>query len=87
MTRLFHDLQQNTQNSSTNDFINDASRRGFKMTVPDFIRFWKMVRGRHMGAVVQELRQSGAMDDRMFEDLKNRAQGFMQMIKMIIGGN
>ena len=87
MTRLFHDLQQNTPVSSTNDFINDASRRGFKMNIQDFFRFFKMVRGRDMGAVVQELRQSGAMDDRMFEDLKNRAQGFMQMIKMIIGGN
>lgn len=84
MTRLFHDLQQNTQSSSANDFINDASRRGFRMTVPDFIRFFKMAQGKDMGAVVQELRQSGALDEATFADLKNKAQGFMQLIKMFL---
>ena len=86
MTQLFRDLMPHDRPAgSGNDFIDQASRQGFRMNVQDFIRFFKMARGKDMGAIVNELRQSGAMDDRMFEDLKQKAQGFMGLIKMFLG--
>lgn len=55
------------------------------MNVSDFFRFYRMIRGKDMGAVVQELRSSGAIDDKTFEDLKQKAQGFLNLIRMVIG--
>ena len=86
MTQLFRDMMQNSKpDGTTNDFIAEASKQGFKMNVSDFFRFFRMVRGKDMGAVVQELRSTGAIDDRTFEDLKQKAQGFLNLIKMVIG--
>lgn len=87
MTKLFRDLmpQQGSNTGGTgNEFIDHASRQGFRAIVQDFIRFFKMAQGKDMGAIVQELRQSGAMDEATFADLKNKAQGFMQLIKMFL---
>lgn len=85
MTRLFRELQSQPQSSNTNEFINQASKQGFGMNVQDFMRFAEMAKGKDMGAVVQELRQSGAIDDKMFADLKKKATGFMNMINMFKG--
>ena len=87
MTKLFRDLmpqQESNTGGTGNEFIDHASRQGFRANVQDFIRFFKMAQGKDMGAVVQELRQSGALDEATFADLKNKAQGFMQLIKMFL---
>ena len=92
MTNLFRELmpkakpQDHAQpNSSTSDFINEASKQGFTMSVSDFFRFAKMAEGKDMGAVVQELRESGAIDEATFQDLKQKASGFLSLIKMATG--
>ena len=88
MTRLFQELmpsQNGRTDGSANDFIAEASKQGFKMNVSDFFRFYRMIRGKDMGAVVQELRSSGAIDDKTFEYLKQKAQGFLNLIRMVIG--
>ena len=87
MTKLFRDLmpQQGANTGGTgNEFIDHASRQGFRANVQDFIRFFKMAQGKDMGAIVQELRQSGALDEATFADLKNKAQGFMNLIRMFL---
>ena len=82
MTRLFRELQSQPQSSNTNEFINQAASQKFGMNVQDFMRFAEMAKGKDMGAVVQELRQNGAIDDKMFSDLQRKASGFMNLIKM-----
>ena len=90
MTKLFRELQSqapscNRPQSDTAQFIDQASKQQFGMNVPDFLRFAKMAEGTDMGAVVQELRQSGAIDDKTFSDLQNKANGFMSLVKMVTG--
>lgn len=85
MTRLFRELQSQPQSSNTNEFINHAAKQGFGMNVQDFMRFAEMAKGKDMGAVVQELRQSGAIDDRTFSDLQRKASGFMNLVRMVTG--
>ena len=92
MTNLFRELmpksspqERGRQNSSTNEFINEAAKKGFKLSVSDFLRFAKMAEGKDMGAVIQELRESGDLDDATFQDLKQKATGFMSLIKMATG--
>lgn len=84
MTRLFHDLMPQ-QGGGANEFIQQASKQGFGMNVADFMRFAKMAEGKDMNAIVQELRQSGAISDAQFNDLKQKATGFMSLIKMVTG--
>lgn len=87
MTKLFQELGMsgNGVSNDTKSFIDQASRQGFKMSVPDFFRFMEMAKGRDMGAVVQELRQSGAINEQQFQSLKQKASGFLNMIKMVSG--
>ena len=87
MTKLFRDLmpqQESNTGGTGNEFIDHASRQGFRMNVQDFIRFFRMAKGKDLGAIVNELRQSGAMDDALFADLKQKAEGFMQLIKVFL---
>ena len=94
MTKLFRELESMHQSfnshpqpsqSGTAEFIDNASKQGFKMTPQDFMRFAKMAEGKDMGAVVQELRSSGAITDAQFSELQNRASGFMSLLKMFTG--
>ena len=93
MTKLFRELEsmrplssQTAGNqTSTKEFIDNASRQGFKMTPQDFMRFAEIAKGKDMGAVVQELRSSGAISDAQFNDLQNKASGFMSLLKMFTG--
>ena len=93
MTKLFRELESmrpscNTavgNQNGTKEFIDNASRQGFKMTPQDFFRFAKMAEGKDMGAVVQELRSSGAISDAQYNDLQNKASGFMSLLKMFTG--
>lgn len=87
MTKLFQELGMSGNGASgdTKTFLENASRQGFKMSVPDFFRFMEMAKGRDMGAVVQELRQSGAIDEKQYQSLKQKASGFLNMIKMVSG--
>lgn len=93
MTKLFRELesmrplsnQTAGSQTSTKEFIDNASKQGFKMTPQDFMRFAKMAEGKDMGAVVQELRSSGAITDAQFSELQNRASGFMSLLKMFTG--
>lgn len=82
MTSLYRDLMSKPASSDAKSFVDEASKKGFKMNVPDFLRFAQMCQGKDMGAVVQELRSSGAIDDKTFNDLQQKASGFMNLIKM-----
>lgn len=92
MTKLFQDLMgalQNKQEQKTQgtakDFVNEASKQGFTMSVPDFFRFAKMAKGKDMGQVVHELRESGDIDENLFQQLKQKASGFLNLLKMVTG--
>ena len=84
MTRLFQEIagsrtrQQTT--SGNQQFIDQAARQGFKLSVDDFLKFAKMAKGRNMGDVVRELRQSGQMSDQQYEELEGKAKGFIGLI-------
>lgn len=86
MTRLFQELNGARQNPKptaqvTNSFVQEAARQGFKLTIPDFIRFAKMANGKNMGSLLQELRETGQMDDAQFQQCREQAQGFMSLMK------
>ncbi|MBR3019556.1 MAG: hypothetical protein IKH57_21170 [Clostridia bacterium] len=84
MTRLFQEIagsRTRQQTASNNQqFIDQAAKQGFKPTVNDFMRFARMAKGRDMGEVLRELRQSGKMTDQQYEDLEGKAKGFMGLI-------
>ena len=86
MTRLFRELtmsqSQTPDQGSAKAFVQEASKKGFGLTVRDFFRFAEMAKGRDMGQVVRELRESGDIDDNLFGQLQQRASGFMSLIKM-----
>ena len=93
MTKLYRDLvmsqtprqPQGRGQSDTKSFIAEASRKGFSMNVQDFMRFAEMAKGRDMGQVIQDLRESGDIDENTFQDLKRKATGFMGLLKMVTG--
>ena len=84
MTKLFRELGMgsNDTGSDAKSLVRDAAKKGYRMTVPDFFRFAESVRGRDMGQVVRELRESGDIDDNLFSQLQQRASGFMNLIKL-----
>lgn len=85
MTKLFRELGMANQNNTGSDarsFVQDAARKGYRMTVSDFFRFAESVKGRDMGQVVRDLRESGDIDEGLFQQLQQRASGFMNLIKM-----
>ena len=87
MTKLFQDLVGNLQQPASNSrqFVEEARKQGFSMTPQDFFRFAEMAKGRDMGEVVRELRESGDIDDGTFQNLKQKASGFINLIKMVSG--
>ena len=83
MTRLFHELgMSQAPTSDSKAFVQGEARKGYGMTVKDFFRFAESIKGRDMGQVVRELRESGDIDDNLFKQLQDRASGFMKMINM-----
>lgn len=85
MTRLFQELNgqaaKPAQAPVQNGFVREAVKQGFKPTIPDFIRFCKMANGKNMGSLLQELRETGQMDDAQFQQCRDQAQGFMSLLK------
>ena len=91
MTRLFQELagskmqtQRPASNSPQNGFIQQAAQQGFRLTVPDFIRFAKMADGKDMNGLLRELRETGQMDEKKYNYLREQAQGFMGLLKRFI---
>lgn len=83
MTRLFHELgMSQAPVSDAKAFVQGEARKGYGMNVRDFFRFAESIKGRDMGQVVRELRESGDIDDNLFKQLQDRASGFMNLIKM-----
>ena len=84
MTRLFRELgmAQPTNDGSAKTFVQEEARKGYSLTVRDFFRFADSIKGRDMGQVVRELRESGDIDDNLFRQLQERASGFMRLINM-----
>lgn len=87
MTKLFRDLGGSiaTPQSDSRQFVEEARKQGFSMTPQDFFRFAEMAKGRDMGEVVRDLRESGDIDENTFQDLKQKAFGFINLIKMVSG--
>ena len=84
MTRLFRELGMAPppNDGSAKAFVQEAARKGYSLTVRDFFRFAESVKGRDMGQVVRELRESGDIDDNLFQQLQQKASGFMNLIKL-----
>ena len=87
MTRLFQELNGQTRPAQApvqNAFIQQAAKQGFKPTLPDFIRFCKMADGKDIKGLLQELRESGQMDEAAYNQCKQQAQGFMGLLQRFI---
>ena len=84
MTRLFRELGMAppTSDGSAKAFVQEEARKGYSLTVRDFFRFADSIKGRDLGQVVRELRESGDIDDNLFRQLQERASGFMRLINM-----
>ena len=85
MTRLYRELGMAPPSSNTGDaksFVQEQARKGYSLTARDFFRFANSIKGRDMGQVVRELRESGDIDDNLFRQLQERASGFMNLLKM-----
>ena len=84
MTRLFQEIAGSRTSrapaSENQQFIDQAARQNFQLTVQDFMRFARMAKGKDMGAVVRELRESGQMDDSQYAELTGKAKGFLGLI-------
>ena len=48
------------------------------------MRFARMARGRNMGEIVQELRESGQIDETQYQRLEQQAKGFLGLIQRIM---
>ena len=86
MTRLFQELNgtgavPRQAEPVKNAFIRDAAKQGFRLTIPDFIRFCKMANGKDMARLLQELRETGQMDENQFNQCREQAQGFIALLK------
>lgn len=88
MTRLFQELNgqaaKPAQAPVQNAFIREAAKQGFKPTVPVFIRFCKMADGKDIKGLLQELRESGQMDEAKYEQCRQQAQGFMGLLQRFL---
>lgn len=86
MTKLFQELnggrmQQPAGGFPQNSFIRQAAQQGFRLTIPDFIRFAKMADGKDMQGLLQELRETGQMNTAQYDQLREQAQGFMGLLR------
>ena len=48
------------------------------------MRFARMARGRNMGEIVRELRESGQIDETQYQKLEQQAKGFLDLIQRIM---
>ena len=87
MNRLYNELMRGAsapapQKSGLPPVIQNAAAQGFSLTVGDFLRFASMIKGNDPAAIVRQLRDSGQMSDAQFNDLKAKAQGFMNLLQI-----
>lgn len=92
MNSLYHDLMGGASSSSPRNsaasgvppVIQQAAAQGFSLNVNDFMRFASMLNGNDPAAIIRELRDSGQMSDAQFNELKTKAQGFINLLKLVL---